>query len=115
MVAFPGTVRGPAGQLARPRPTGPLSMPSTPEDAARRRIYVLSGLIAFAFFTLALTLAISRAFIVVHLLLDLALVLFVYMLFERRAGVVDDAEYGDEFEEVGEYDELEANIAVGQS
>ncbi len=110
VVAFPGAMRAPAA-MARPRPTGPLSMPSTPEEAARRRIYVLSGLIAFAFFTLALTLATSGAFIVVHLVLDLALVLFVYMLFERRAGAYEEAEYE---EEVEEYDDLEANIAVGQ-
>lgn len=117
VVAFPGTVRTPTQAMARPRPTGPLSMPSTPEDAARRRIYVLSCLIAFAFFTLALTLAIARAFIVVHLLLDLALVLFVYMLFERRAAAYEEVEYDeevDELEEFEEYDELEENIAVGQ-
>jgi hypothetical protein len=102
VVAFP--VRGPVR-----RPRGIRSMPQTPADAQRRRIYVLATLFAAAVFTLALALAVSRLLLAVHFVVDLALALYVYMLFEMKAN------RDEEFEEDFDVDEFaDDDVAVAQ-
>jgi hypothetical protein len=102
VVAFP--VRGPVR-----RPRGIRSMPQTPADAQRRRIYVLATLFAAAVFTLALALAVSRLLLALHFVVDLALALYVYMLFEMKAN------RDEEFEEDFDVDEFaDDDVAVAQ-
>ena len=103
VVAFP--VRGPVR-----RPRGIRSMPQTPADAQRRRIYVLATLFAAAIFTLALALAVSRLLLALHFVVDLALALYVYLLFEMKAN--RDEEFEEDFD-VDEFDDDDVAVAQG--
>jgi hypothetical protein len=102
VVAFP--VRGPV----RRRRSGLRSMPHTPADAQRRRIYVLATLFAAAVLTLAVALAFSRLVLALHFVVDLALALYIYLLFEMKAN--HDEEFDDEYE----LDEFDDDVAIGQ-
>ena len=103
VVAFP--VRGP---VRRQRTHGIRSFPRTPADAQRRRIYVLATLFAAAVLTLAVAMAISRLVLAVHFVIDLALALYVYLLFELRAN------RDEEFEDDVDLDEYEDDVAIAQ-
>jgi hypothetical protein len=103
VVAFP--VRGP---VRRPRRHGLRSFPRTPADAQRRRIYVLATLFAAAVLTLALSLAVTRLVFALHFVIDLALALYVYLLFELRAN------HEEEFDDELEFGEIEDDVAVAQ-
>jgi hypothetical protein len=103
VVAFP--VRGPA---RRQRQRGLRSFPHTPADAQRRRIYVLATLFAAAVLTLAVAMAISRLVLALHFVVDLALALYIYLLFELRAS--DDEEYEDDVE----IDDFDDDVAMAQ-
>ena len=103
VVAFP--VRGP---VRRPRTHGLRSFPRTPADAQRRRIYVLATLFAAAVLTLAVAMAISRLVLAVHFVIDLALALYVYLLFELRAN------REEEFEDDVDLDEYDDDVAIAQ-
>lgn len=103
VVAFP--VRGPVR-----RPGGIRSMPQTPADAQRRRIYVLATLFAAAILTLALALAVSRLLLALHFVVDLALALYVYLLFEMKAN--RDEEFEEDFD-VDEFDHDDVAVAQG--
>jgi len=97
------------GSVGRPRQRGLRRMPTSAADAQRRRIYVTASLVAAAFFTLAISLAVSRIFLVLHFAADLSLALYLYLLFEMRAKV--DEEYDDDYELDEEYDD---DIAIAQ-
>jgi hypothetical protein len=103
VVAFP--VRGP---VRRPRQHGLRSVPSTPADAQRRRIYVLATLVAAAVLTLAIAMTVSRFVLALHFVIDLALALYVYLLFEMRAN------REDEFEDDVEVDDFDDDVAIAQ-
>lgn len=103
VVAFP--VRGP---VRRRRQHGLRSFPHTPADAQRRRIYVLATLFAAAVFTLAIAMAVSRFVLALHFVVDLALALYVYLLFELRAN------RDEEFEDDVDFDDLDDEVAVAQ-
>jgi len=103
VVAFP--VRGPV----RRRPQhGLRSVPHTAADAQRRRIYVLATLFAAAVLTLAIAMTVSRFFLALHFVIDLALALYVYLLFELRAN------REDEFEDDLDVDEFDDDVAIAQ-
>jgi hypothetical protein len=93
-------VRGP---VRRQRTHGLRSFPRTPADAQRRRIYVLATLFASAVLTLAVAMAVSRFVLALHFVIDLALALYVYLLFELKANrdeeFEDDLDFDDEFED----------------
>ena len=103
VVAFP--VRGP---VRRRRQHGLRSFPHTPADAQRRRIYVLATLFASAVLTLAFAMAVTRLALAVHFVIDLALALYVYLLFELRAN------REEEFEEDYEVEDFEDDVALAQ-
>ena len=103
VVAFP--VRGP---VRRRRTHGLRSFPRTVADAQRRRIYVLATLFAMAVLTLAVAMAVSRLVLAVHFVIDLALALYVYLLFELRAS------RDEEFEEDVDLDEYDDDVAIAQ-
>ena len=103
VVAFP--VRGP---VRHRRQHGVRSFPRTPADAQRRRIYVLAILFASAVFTLAVAMAVSRFVLALHFVVDLALALYVYLLFEMRAN------RDEEFEDDVELDDFEDDVAIAQ-
>jgi hypothetical protein len=103
VVAFP--VRGP---VRRPRQHGLRSVPHTPADAQRRRIYVLATLFASAVLTLAFAMAVTRLALALHFVIDLALALYVYLLFELRAN------RDKEFEDDVDVDEFEDDVAMAQ-
>jgi hypothetical protein len=103
VVAFP--VRGP---VRRQRTQGLRSFPRTPADAQRRRIYVLATLFASALLTLAVAMAVSRLVLAVHFVIDLALALYIYLLFELRAS------RDEEFEDDVDLDEYEDDVAIAQ-
>jgi len=103
VVAFP--VRGP---VRRPRQHGLRSVPHTPADAQRRRIYVLATLFASAVLTLAFAMAVTRLALALHFVIDLALALYVYLLFELRAN------RDEEFEDDLDVDDFEDDVALAQ-
>lgn len=103
VVAFP--VRGP---VRRRRAHGLRSLPRTPADAQRRRIYVLATLFASAVLTLAVSMALSRLVLALHFVIDLALALYVYLLFELRAS------HDEEFEDDVELDYEDDDVAIAQ-
>jgi hypothetical protein len=103
VVAFPGPMAQ-RGSPYRGAPKGIKHPPRSSNDAQRRRILVLAGLLSLAILTLAATLAISTAFIVVHLVVDLGLALYLYLLYELRArqdGVVGGAPAFDDLDDDG--------------
>ena len=103
VVAFP--VRGP---VRRRRQYGLRSFPRTPADAQRRRIYVLATLFAAAVFTLAVAMTLSRFVLALHFVIDLALALYVYLLFELRAN------RDEEFEDDVELEDFDDDVAIAQ-
>lgn len=103
VVAFP--VRGP---VRRQRQHGLRSFPRTPADAQRRRIYVLATLFAAAVLTLAVSMAVSRLVLALHFVIDLALALYIYLLFELKAN------RDEEFEDDVDYDEYDDDVAIAQ-
>jgi hypothetical protein len=84
------------------------SIPRTAADAQRRRIYVLATLFAAAVFTLAVALAFSRVVLALHFVVDLALALYIYLLFEMKAN------REEEFDEDYDLDEFDDDVAVAQ-
>lgn len=95
--------------------------PASALDAARRRIYVLSILIAAAVLSLSVAIGVWRPFLFVHFVIDLALAVYVYMLFEMRAqAAAEDDELEDELDVDDDGEEYESyqdsdDVAVGQS
>jgi hypothetical protein len=117
MQAMPGMHRRPAGSVVafpvrgpvrRPREHGLRTVPRTPADAQRRRIYVLATLFAAALLTLAFAMAVTRLALAVHFVIDLALALYVYLLFELRAN------RDEEFEDDLDVDDFDDEVALAQ-
>lgn len=105
VVAFPR--RADVGRVAQ---RGLRRMPVSAADAQRRRIYVLATLMAVALFTLALGLGVSKFFLALHFMADLALALYVYLLFDLRAKRQEL--YDDEYVE-DDYDDEDVAVAQG--
>ena len=103
VVLFPVSMR-PASR--RPQAQGFRNTPRNSIEAQRRRIYVLAILIAAAVLSFSLALSVSKALLAVHFMIDLALALYVYVLFEIRAEQAEEYEEdaeGEFFE--GDFDE----------
>jgi cytochrome c-type biogenesis protein CcmH/NrfG len=107
VVAFPQ--RGSAARRPAPRPSSALSPRSTAQARARRQ-NVLLGLLAIAVLTLVAGVFVSPMFFAVHVLADLVLGGFVYMLVEHRNS---SFERRTKLELRGEYEHLQRRRASG--
>ena len=79
-----GTLGGSAARAGAIAPSLPALAPRTATDAARRRREVLMGLGVAAVLTLFAAIGMGGVAIVLHLLVDVALVAYGYLLVQRR-------------------------------